>query len=385
MYSVFIVIERFLFIIMAITVGYLLLFSLFSIKKRDVIPFVSSKKVKFLILIPAYKEDVVIMDSVNSILEQDYPIDKIELVVISDKMKEETNNALSKFPLTILEINPEKSSKGFALNYAMNNIAESNYGMVVILDADNVVDPSFLSHLNNAYYLGSIAIQTHRVAKNINSQVAILDAISEEINNSIFRKGHVNMGLSSALIGSGMAIDYKWFKAHSGKLVSAGEDKELEIMLLKENIFIDYLDQVFVYDQKVEKEKAFYNQRRRWLAAQFWSLYVGLKYIPKALFSANVDYLDKMLQWAMLPRIMVIGVIATMLVITTFFSLYLSLKWWFILLLLLFALAIAIPDYLITKQSTKAIKRLPILLLLMFLNMFRLRGASKNFIHTKKG
>lgn len=385
MYSVFIVIERFLFIIMAITVGYLLLFSLFSIKKRDVIPFVSSKKVKFLILIPAYKEDKVIMDSVNSILEQDYPIDKIELVVISDKMKEETNNALSKFPLTILEINPEKSSKGFALNYAMNNIAESNYGMVVILDADNVVDPSFLSHLNNAYYLGSRAIQTHRVAKNINSQVAILDAISEEINNSIFRKGHVNMGLSSALIGSGMAIDYKWFKAHSGKLVSAGEDKELEIMLLKENIFIDYLDQVFVYDQKVEKEKAFYNQRRRWLAAQFWSLYVGLKYIPKALFSANVDYLDKMLQWAMLPRIMVIGVIATMLVITTFFSLYLSLKWWFILLLLLFALAIAIPDYLITKQSTKAIKRLPILLLLMFLNMFRLRGASKNFIHTKKG
>lgn len=385
MYSAFIVIEKLLFIIMAITVGYLLLFSLFSIKKRDVSPFVSSKKAKFLILIPAYKEDAVIMDSVNSILEQDYPIDKIELVVISDKMKEETNNALSKFPLTILEINPEKSSKGFALNYAMNTIAESNYGMVVILDADNVVDPSFLSHLNNAYYLGSRAIQTHRVAKNINSQVAILDAISEEINNSIFRKGHVNMGLSSALIGSGMAIDYKWFKAHSGKLVSAGEDKELEIMLLKENVFIDYLDQVFVYDQKVEKEKSFYNQRRRWLAAQFWSLYVGLKYIPKALFSANVDYLDKMLQWAMLPRIMVIGVIATMLVITTFISLYLSLKWWFILLLLLFALAIAIPDHLITKQSTKAIKRLPILFLLMLLNMFRLRGASKNFIHTKKG
>lgn len=385
MYSAFIVIEKLLFIIMAITVGYLLLFSLFSIKKRDVSPFISSKKVKFLILIPAYKEDKVIMDSVESILNQDYPLDKMELVVISDKMQKKTNTALSKLSLTLLEINPEKSSKGFALNYAMGNIVDTKYDMVVVLDADNVVDSNFLSNLNESHSLGSRAIQAHRVAKNINSHMAVLDAVSEEINNSIYRKGHVNMGLSSALIGSGMAIDYKWFKAHSGKLISAGEDKELELMLLKDNIYIDYLDHVLVYDQKVEKESVFYNQRRRWLAAQFWSLFLGVKYLPKAFLSFNIDYIDKIFQWMLLPRIMVVGIIFMMALFTTIFSWALSIKWWILLLLLLFSFAVATPNYLVTKQNSKAIKRIPILFLLMLLNMFRLRGASKNFIHTKKG
>lgn len=385
MYSAFTILDSIVFFIMAITVSYLLIFSISSLTKRDIKQFSSSKKIKFIILIPAYKEDRVIMDSVNSILDQDYPLDKMDIVVISDKMQKETNDALSKLSLTLLEINPEKSSKGYAMNYAMSNIEDANYNMVVILDADNVVDPDFLSNLNNAHYSGSRAIQAHRVAKNLNSDMAILDAISEEINNSIFRKGHVNLGLSSALIGSGMAIDYKWFRANSGKLISAGEDKELEIMLLKDRIYIEYLEDVLVYDQKIEKERAFYNQRRRWLAAQFWSLFVGIKYLPRAIIEINIDFIDKIFQWMMLPRIMVIGITTIMIVVTTIFHWQFSIKWWGVLFLLLFSFAVAIPNYLITKQSTKAIKKIPILFLLMVLNMFRLRGASKDFIHTKKG
>jgi hypothetical protein len=48
--------------------------------------------------------------------------------------------------------------------------------------------------------------------KNTNNSWAILDAISEEINNNIFRKGHRVLGLSSAIIGSGMAFRYNYFK-----------------------------------------------------------------------------------------------------------------------------------------------------------------------------
>lgn len=381
----FVVVDKIAFIILAVTVNYLLLFSFFSLKKRSVSSFISTKKARFLILIPAYKEDTVIMDSVNSILEQEYPVDKMELVVISDKMSPETNAALSKLSLMLLVIDPEKSTKGYAMNYAMDQIEEFDFNLVVVLDADNVVDKDFLSNLNIAFNRGSMAIQAHRVAKNINSDMALLDAISEEINNSIFRKGHVNMGLSSALIGSGMAIEYKWFRANSGKLLSAGEDKELEILLLKDNIYIDYLDDVLVYDHKIEKEEAFYNQRRRWLAAQFWSLYVGFKHLPKAILSANIDYIDKIFQWTMLPRVVVVGLIFIMTTITSIFSWELCIKWWVILLLLLFSFAVAIPDYLVTKQTSKAIRRLPILFFLMLFNMFRLRGASKTFIHTKRG
>jgi len=385
MISTLIIFDKFLFLIITINVFYLLFFSFFSLKNTKHSSKFSPKKSKFLVLIPAFKEDKVIMNSVNSVLAQDYPIENFDLIVISDRMSEQTNTALSNLLLKLLVISPEISTKGRAMSYAMSVVDNMDYDLVAILDADNIVDNKFLANLNDAYYSGSKAIQAHRVAKSINSEMAVLDAISEEINNSIFRLGHVNIGLSSALIGSGMAIEYKLFKSNCKKLVSTGEDKELEILLLRDGVYIDFLNDVFVYDQKVDKEDAFYNQRRRWLASQLWSLYTGIKYLPKAIVKNNIDYIDKIFQWTMLPRIILIGFIAIMIGITTLFKWQLSLKWWVVLFLLTFAFVMAIPDYLVSKKNSKALKRLPILFFLMLMNFFRLRGASKNFIHTKKG
>jgi cellulose synthase/poly-beta-1,6-N-acetylglucosamine synthase-like glycosyltransferase len=66
------------------------------------------------------------------------------------------------------------------------------------------------------------AVQGHRTAKNTNNSWAILDAISEEINNNIFRKGHRVLGLSSAIIGSGMAFRYNYFKALMSTVTAVG-------------------------------------------------------------------------------------------------------------------------------------------------------------------
>src|SRR5690606_2958266 len=117
-------------------------------------------------------------------------------------------------------------------------------------------------------------------------------------------------GLSAALIGSGMAFDYKWFKENVKKLKTAGEDKELESLLLKQKIFIDYLNNVFVYDEKTKKADAFSRQRRRWLASQLGSLKTGLKDLPGALWTMNIDYVDKIIQWMLLPRVMILGIIS---------------------------------------------------------------------------
>ncbi len=380
-----ILIDNILFALLAISVAYLTLFAIFSLwgfKKKYTS---SSKKNKILILIPAYMEDKVIMDSVNSILNQDYPEEKFDLIVISDKMEIETNEKLSQLPLTLLELNTQISSKAKALNFAVDNHSKDNYKIVVILDADNVVEANFLNEINDCYYSGCQAIQAHRIPKNLDTDVAILDAISEEINNSIFRRGHVNLGLSSALIGSGMAFDFKLFKMLVAHLKTTGEDKELEVLLLKERIFIEYLDYVKVYDQKTRKEKGFYNQRRRWLSAQFFSFAKGIKDIPGAIFSGNLDYIDKILQWALLPRVLILGFILIIAFFLTFYNWVSSIKWWILLILLIFTFALAIPDYLVTKRTIRSIKKLPVLFILMFFNLFRTRGASKEFIHTQKG
>ncbi len=373
------------YILMLLSVGYLFVFAFFSMfggKKRYP---VSSKKLKFAVIIPAYKEDSVIEESVKSMLAQDYPDDKIVVMVVSDQMSDETNNRLKLLPIKLVIINPPKSSKAVALQYAADNLKGLKCDGVIVLDADNVAQNTFVSEINDAFGFGSSAVQTHRTAKNLNNDMAILDAVSEEINNSIFRKGHVCLGLSSALIGSGMAFEYEWFDYNVKKLSTAGEDKEMERLLLKERIFIDYLDYTMLYDEKIQKEEAFFNQRRRWIASQIGALVKGIKDFPGALFSFNIDYLDKILQWMFLPRIVLLGLTSIMSFVLTVINWRLSLKWWLLLIMLLLTFAMALPDFLVTPRNIRAIKKLPVIFIMMVVNFFRVKGVNKNFIHTQKG
>lgn len=138
-----------------------------------------------------------------------------------------------------------------------------------------------------------------------------------------------------------------------------------------------------VYDEKIQGSRGFYNQRRRWLANQFSSLMSGITQLPIALLKGNWDYCDKLFQWAMPPRVILLGFIVLFSVFFTFFDWVLSIKWWFLLVLLGITFSIAVPDNLVDHRFRKALKHLPLLFILMFLNFFRLRGANKKFIHTK--
>lgn len=375
-------IDTIFFTIVALTVIYLFVFALAAmIKRGDRYP-EPKKHHRFAIVFPSFREDRVIESSVRSFLEQDYPKEFYDIVVVSDHMEEDTNERLRNMPIVLLEADYEDSSKARALNFAMDKLDASKYDIVVVMDADNITSPDFLNQLNKTYAAGSNAIQTHRVAKNLNTDTAVLDAISEEINNSIFRAGHVRLGFSSALIGSGMAFDYKWFKDNIKNVASIGEDKEIEALLLKQHVYIEYLDNVYVYDEKTQKNEAFNKQRRRWMAAQYSSLGHSFSDLPKAIFSKNFDYADKIIQWMMFPRIILVWIIL-------FFSCALiavdwewAIKWWVLMFFLVFTFCIAIPNYLVDIRFTKAMKYVPILGLNMFFNLFRLGGAKKKFIHT---
>lgn len=375
--------DSLLFFVFGVSVIYLLIFAIAGIFKSNSIYPISREKIRFLVLFPAYKEDKVIEASVKSFLLQEYPQECYDIAVISDKMLDVTNQKLAQLPIKLFKVDYENSSKAKALNYAIDKLTNDKYNMVVIMDADNIVNKDFLHTICNAYNCGSTAIQAHRMAKNLNTSTAILDAVSEEINNSIFRKGHVNLGLSSALIGSGMAFEYSWFKENIKKISSAGEDKELEALLLKQRIYIDYIETLPVYDEKTQKEDVFSNQRRRWLAAQFSSLWHTLPDLFSAIFSSNIDYCDKIFQWMMPPRILLILGVGTLSILTTFINWEWSIKWWGLLFILFLALSMAIPDYLVTKQFKKAIIKIPYLAFMMFINIFRTKGVNKKFIHTE--
>ncbi len=300
-------------------------------------------------------------------------------------MEDATNEALSQLPIRLIKATYTDSSKAKAMSLAMDVTEHGHYDMVVVMDADNLTTPQFLQEMNKARNAGLKAIQAHRTAKNTNTDVALLDAVSEEINNSLFRKGHVAMGFSSALIGSGMALDNDWFRYNVKRLQTAGEDKELEMLLLKDRIYIEYLEDLYVLDEKVQKKEGIQNQRRRWFASQVGSLLNALPHFPKAFFTGNFDYCNKVIQWMMLPRIILIFLIGVITLSATVISPASCLKWWYLSLWLLFTLCLVIPGRLYNRKLLKAVLQIPVLAWMMFLNLFKLKGVNKKFIHTEHG
>ncbi len=344
---------------------------------------------KFAVLIPAYKEDRVIVDIAMQALGQAYPAAHFDVVVIADSLQEATLQTLRSLPVQLVEVSFEKSTKVRALNAAMDVIGD-DYDCAVVLDADNIMEPDFLTKMNQLASAGYNAIQGRRDAKNENTSMALLDGLSETINNFIFRQGSVALGMSSSLNGSGMCFDYQAYKDILRNMDSIGGfDRELELKLIDRGMKVHFARNVVVYDEKVPNPEVFERQRRRWISSQFFYLKKYFLQGIKALFRGNITFFNSaVLRNIQLPRLLNLGLLATITVCAFIFrdAVYISpFVWLGLLLLKVGSMALAVPTRLYNLKLLKSILLLPSIFLTMFMLMFRLRGANKSFIHTPHG
>lgn len=350
-----------LFALVACTVLYLGVFTIASLFNRNAVINKAKKHNRIAVLIPSFMQDDVIEQAVVSILAQVYPMRMFDVVVISDHQSEMTNMKLAQYPITLLTPDFEESTKAKSLQYAILNLpAFKIYDVVLVLDADNIVGQEFLTQVNDAFETAATkAIQMHRISRNRDTAAARMGSIFEEINNNIFRKGHINLGMSAALAGSGTAYDFNWFKANVMKAKTAGEDKEMEALLLRQGYFIDYFDHILVYGEKKRTTVKMNEQHGRWAIQQIQNFIRNIKFLPGAIFRKQYDLADKIIQWMLVPRTTMVGIIMVMSVILPFIYMTLVLKWWVLGSLTLFFFALATPDYLVDEMWDKTFLRSP--------------------------
>ncbi len=374
------ILDLVIFIALALPVLYLFTFALAAqaepVKARSK----DSKPKRIAVLIPAYREDAVIVQTVEVALSSDYPEELFDVVVIADRLHQTTIAKLKTHALTLIELPAkENSTKAKALNEAMVQLSDS-YDIALVVDADNHLPRELLSQVASHPHL---PLQVHRKAKNLDNSMALLDAASEEINNTIFRKGHTRAGFSAALIGSGMAFEYSEFKQIMAEIKAVGGfDKELELELIRRGKRIDYLENAYVLDEKVSERANFSRQRRRWLSAQFVYLRKYLPHLPRAVVRGRGDYADKIIQMAMPPRSLMMALLPLMTVCSLVLSQLSGYKWVALCVVFALTLLISVPRYLYSVRLLRALLQLPVSVVVMALNLFRLRGANKKFIHT---
>ncbi len=216
----------------------------------------------------------------------------------------------------------------------VRELDESRYDITVILGEATHVSPLLLQDVNDAYDAGAMAMQLHHIIEHRPTGKIRRKAIREEVRNSIYRQGHVQAGLSSALEKTDIAIDTQWLKQNLKTAKS-----NLESRLLRQNIFIEYLHHTYVYSDSPRP------------LPYFMSKWKALYRLPGVLLAGNWDYADKLFRqlipsWKVLFVICSIGCIAT-----TCYDWTLSLRWWLLLFGLSFTICLAIPDYLVEKKN----------------------------------
>lgn len=384
------------FIVFSIPVLYFLFFSVTSLffRQKNWNWESASPKRPVTVIFPAYQEDAVILNSAGAALKHKSNLAEIEVLVIADGLQPETIATLREQGARVEEIINTEGTKAAALTFAMQFLSESTQEMIV-LDIDNVMQDGFVDYiLSTKLVKGLQIVQGHRTAKNQNTPYAVLDAISEELNNSIFRRGHRVVGLSSALIGSGFICDVALFKNEFvGHVKSKGEDKEFELRLLENRIQIGYDDRAVVYDEKVQRSDAFYRQRKRWMAIQRDLKREGiLNALQNRRHLLNIEYINKIYQLMIPPKIITIGVITFGMMASQILYYFIptgetrivQISWLALFSALIFSGIISFPlQYLNKKMLLKAIVHLPNVLFLMIKARLNLKKIGSDFVHTK--
>ena len=97
------------------------------------------------VVIPAYNEEKQIEKCIDSILKLDYPLEKLDIIVVDDGSTDSTLAKSKEYEGKGVRIfTKENKGKGAALNYG---IERAKGGLVVTMDADSYVTPGVLKKL----------------------------------------------------------------------------------------------------------------------------------------------------------------------------------------------------------------------------------------------
>lgn len=237
---------------------------------------------KFGIVIPARNETDVIADTVKCILKSNYPKDKFDVFVVADNCTDDTAEKARKAGATVYERfdpDPKHHKAGYALKFLFEKIMEEHpgeYEAFIKFDADNLMEPDYISRMNDAFEAGVKCARGYSNSKNIDQNIVTgisgLWYIRDCRFASNFRSA---IGQGTMLGGAGMMFAAEIIEKHGWDCLSASDDTEFTMRRLNEDkIKTMYVKDAIVYeDQPATIKETFkrYMRMARALNSLFWT------------------------------------------------------------------------------------------------------------------
>ncbi len=239
--------------------------SLIKIKDK---PLLIKKNHKFMALIPAHNESQVVGNLVESLKNQDYPENLIDIYVIADNCTDNTAEVARKAGAIVYErFDETKKTKGFALNWFLQQKIEENadYDAFCVFDADNIVDKNFLKNMNKKLCQGEEIVQGYRDIKNpTDSWIASGYAIFYWMMNRFYHLARYNLGLSPLINGTGFMVKFDLVKPNGWQTITLTEDIEFSLINIAKGRRLGWATDAIVYDEQPVHFDQSWSQRSRW-------------------------------------------------------------------------------------------------------------------------
>ncbi len=270
----------------------------------------AKKQHKFGIVIPARNEKDVISDTIKCILKSDYPRDMFDIFVVADNCTDDTAERARKAGAICYERfdpDPKHHKAGYALKYLFEKIMEEHpgeYEAFIKFDADNHMEPDYISRMNDAFDAGVKCARGYSNSKNIDQNIVAgisgLWYIRDCRFASNFRSA---IGQGTMLGGAGMMFAAEIIEKHGWDCLTSSDDTEFTMRRLNEDkIKTMYVKDAIVYeDQPATVKETFkrYMRMARAINTLFWTQ--GIKSFFLFFVRWKYTYLDMFMTLMFIP------------------------------------------------------------------------------------
>ncbi len=226
---------------------------------------------KFAVIIAARNERTVIAHLINSIHNQNYPEDALDVIVIADNCTDDTAEICRQNGAIVYERNDTSQiGKGYALDFLFKRMMENgtfdSYEGYCVLDADNLLDENFIAEMNKMFDKGHRILTSYRNSKNYDDNwISAGYALWFMREARYLNNPRMRLGSSCAISGTGFLVHRDIIaKNHGWKHHLLTEDIEFTIDSVIAGEKIGYCEYAVLYDEQPTTMKQSWDQRLRW-------------------------------------------------------------------------------------------------------------------------
>lgn len=236
------------------------------------LPSASAPRSRIVVVVPAHNEQHFIGRTVRSLESQTYPRDLFEVLVVADNSTDDTAAvARAAGAQVMVRDEPRLRGKGYALQWAFERVLArpSPPDAVVVVDADSVADPNFLTVLVSRFETGAEAVQGESLLNDSGSTAAAMRAAAFLLVNRARPTGRAVLGLPAGLSGNGMLFSRRVLTAHPWTAFTSTEDVEYSVRLRIDGINPSFARGAIVHSDAAPHAGAAEEQQLRWEGGQF--------------------------------------------------------------------------------------------------------------------